>query len=64
MRFKQKSDFNTKIALTIAIISYCNCLYMITRPELSPPEAQLLDVSIVLLTGSTQKLLQDKNNNP
>jgi hypothetical protein len=52
-------NFKTKIALTIAAIAYGNCLYLITQPDLSPPEVQLLEASIVILTASTQKLLEE-----
>jgi hypothetical protein len=56
---RPQPDRHTKIALTIAALAYSNCLYLVTQPDLSPSEAQLLEASIVILTASTQKLLKD-----
>jgi hypothetical protein len=36
----QKNDLKTKIALTIAALSYSNCLYLINQPDLKPPSSK------------------------
>jgi hypothetical protein len=56
---RPKPDLKTKIALTIAALSYSNCLYLINQPDLTPPETALLEISIVILEESTRSALKD-----
>jgi hypothetical protein len=42
-------------------LAYSNCLYLVTQPDLSPPETALLEISIVILGESTRSLLNDND---
>jgi hypothetical protein len=57
-----KNNFANIAALTIALLSGSNCLYLSTQPNLTPEQAHLLNTSIVLFASSSKTLIRQKRD--
>jgi len=57
-----RPNFANFAALTIALLSGSNCLYLSTQPNLTPEQTHLLDTSIVLFASSSKTLIRQKRD--
>jgi hypothetical protein len=55
-----RPNFATIAALTIALLSGTNCLYLSHQPHLTPEQTKLLHTSIVLFDTSSKVLIRQK----
>jgi hypothetical protein len=57
-----RPNFANIAALTIALLSGTNCLYLSTQPHLTPEQTHLFHTSIVLFTKSSETLTRQKRD--